>query len=78
MTIEDQLLKYFKENGGAEVAIDTHLVEEGIIDSMGVMDLIEFIEDMYELGLDMDDLIIENFVTVNDIRNLIMSKREAA
>lgn len=76
MKIEDDLINYLKNHAGEEVAFDTPLVEDGIIDSMGVMDLIAFIESTYHLDLDMDDLTIENFATINDIKSFIMCKRE--
>jgi acyl carrier protein len=77
MEIEQQLLKYFRENSGADVSVDTHLVEEGVIDSMGVMDLIAFMQSSYGLEMDMDDLTIENFSTIHTIKNFIVSKKGA-
>ena len=76
MNVEEQLVRYFKKHADADVAHDTPLVEHGVIDSMGVMELIAFIESTYDLQLDMDDLTIENFATINDIKNLIVMKRE--
>ena len=78
MSIEEQLVEYFKENGGEEVELETPLVEDGIIDSMGVIELISFIKTTYNIEIDMDDLTIDNFATVNDIMNFILLKREAA
>ena len=76
MNIEEQLVAYFKENAdvGMEVSYDTLLVEDGVIDSMGVMDLIAFIEETYGLSMEMDDLEIENFATINHIKTFIVSK----
>ena len=76
MSIEEQIVNYLKNHAGEEVEFDTPLVEDGIIDSMGVMDLIAFIESTYKLDLDMDDLTIENFATITDIKNFILCKRE--
>jgi len=75
MTIEEQLLAYFANHANAEVSPDTHLVEESVIDSMGVMELIAFIENTYHIEVDMDDLTIENFATVINIRDFIMRSR---
>ena len=76
MNIEEQLVQYFKENGDAEVSFDTHLVEEHVIDSMGVIELIAFIQSTFDVELEMDDLTIDNFATINDITKFIVSKRE--
>jgi len=75
MNVEDELIRYIIETTGTTVLPDTPLVEEGIIDSMGVMDLLAFIETTYGINPDMDDLTIENFETVNAIKNFIVSKR---
>ena len=76
MNIEEQLVIYFKENAdvGMEVSYDTLLVDDGVIDSMGVMDLIAFIEKAFDLNMEMDDLEIENFATINHIKTFIVSK----
>jgi acyl carrier protein len=76
MDVEEQLVKYFKEHGDVDVAHDTPLVEHCVIDSMGVMELIAFIVETFNLQLDMDDLTIDNFATIDDIKNLIVRKRE--
>ncbi len=75
MSIEEQLAGYFRERIDAEVAVDTQLIENGLIDSMGIQELIAFIESAYNLEFEMDDLTVENFGTINDIRNLILLKR---
>lgn len=75
MSIEEELLRYFANHANAEVSPDTHLVEESVIDSMGVMALIAFLENTYDLQVDMDDLTIENFATVNNIRDFIVRSR---
>jgi len=74
MNIEQELISYFRDITDEEVLCDTPLVEDGIIDSMGVLELLAFIDKQYDLNLDMEDLTIENFATINNIRNLIMSK----
>jgi len=76
MNIEQQLVYYLQESTDVELTADTPLLESGVIDSMGVMALIAFIENEYGLVLDMDDLTIENFATVKDIKNLINGKKK--
>lgn len=75
MNIEQELLDYFKTKAGAEVTTETLLAEEGVIDSMGVMELLVFIENTFEITPDMDDLTIENFASVSTIKNFILSKQ---
>ena len=75
MTIEQGLIDYFRESGEFEVHLDTKLMEEGIIDSMGVMQLVSFIEKTYSIEVDMDDLTMDNFATIARIMNLISTKK---
>ena len=74
MDIKEKLVLYFKEHTGIDVSADTHLIEESVIDSMGIMELIAFIEQAFSIELDMDDLTIDNFSTIIHISNLINEK----
>ena len=74
--IEKKLIDYFKQNTDTTVDSETLLIEEGVIDSMGVMELIAFIEANYNVKLIEDDLTIENFKTIGSIKKLILSKNE--
>ena len=47
------------------------LLEEGIIDSLGLQQIITFIEQQFEVTIDDDDLLPENFESVNAIAELI-------
>ena len=50
------------------------LLEEGIIDSVAVMKLLTFIEETYSIKIGDEELIPENFETLNTIENLITKK----
>ena len=47
------------------------LLEEGIIDSLGLQQIITFIEQQFKITIDDDDLMPENFESVNAIAELI-------
>jgi acyl carrier protein len=50
------------------------LVESDIMDSLGIMKLILFLEDKYAVKISDDDLTLENFSCVNSIYLLLESK----
>ena len=50
------------------------LIESGIIDSLGIMKLIGFIEDSLSVQIDDMELIPENFSSVDAISSLVESK----
>ena len=56
---------------GVEFDEDTDLFESGAIDSMGVMELVAFLEEKYDLNLDARQMTADNFRTVNSILHLI-------
>jgi len=76
MNVEEQLIGYLNERSEEQVTRDTLLVEERVIDSMGVMDLIEFAVETFDVELDVEDLTIENFESVKEFAALILRKRE--
>jgi acyl carrier protein len=75
MNIEQELITYFRDNIGVEVTPETLLLEGGVIDSMGATDLVAFVVQTFQVELDMDDLTLENFGTIADIKNLITCKK---
>ena len=72
--IEQKLREYIKDTTNTDVDSDTLLVEQGIIDSMGVMDLIAFIQSNFQIEFTDDDLTAENFQNIHSIAGLIESK----
>ena len=75
--IGSRLIDYFKEKVDTVVDTDTLLLEEKVIDSMGVIELVAFLEATYEVEFTDDDLTVDNFKTIGSISNLIMGKTEA-
>jgi acyl carrier protein len=74
-TIEKQLIDYFKINTDNVVDSKTPLLEEKIIDSMGVIELVAFIEATYGVELTDDDLTVDNFKDIDTIVKLISEKK---
>ena len=50
------------------------LLERGIIDSTGVLELVAFIEEKYGITVEDDELIPENLDTIRDIAEFIRQK----
>jgi acyl carrier protein len=73
--IEKRLIDYFKEIADMTVDSKTLLLEEKIIDSMGVIELVAFIEATYGVELMDDDLTVENFKDIDTIVKLISEKK---
>jgi acyl carrier protein len=50
---------------------DTSFLEEGIIDSTGVLELIEYLEEEFDIQIDDEDLIPENLDSLNNLEQFI-------
>ena len=72
--IEQKLREYIRETSSTDVDSETPLVKQGIIDSMGVMDLIAFIQTSFQIEFTDDDLTADNFQNIHTIVSLIESK----
>ena len=50
------------------------MLERGMIDSVGVLNLVAFLEDRYEIKIEDDDLMPENFDSLAAINNYVRKK----
>ncbi len=69
--IENEIRSHLEKNG-KDFKSDTNLFEADIIDSMGVMELIIFIEDDIGIIMDQSDLTLENFDTFENIVKTVL------
>ena len=60
--------------GEGTVADDDPLFDSGIIDSLGFIKLLSFIEEKFNVAMDMSEVGMENFNTLNSILETIKSK----
>ena len=56
----------------------TPLLESGIIDSLGILDLVAFLERSFQITLQDDELTPENFANISSIVNLVEQKRNGS
>jgi acyl carrier protein len=48
-----------------------------VIDSLGVMEVVDFVETTYEVSIDEDDLLADNFKSLEAMSALVDRKRDA-
>jgi acyl carrier protein len=53
----------------------SNLMAEGVIDSLDVMNIIAALEDNFAIEFDVDDISAENFVSVENIWNLLQKRK---
>lgn len=59
---------------GIEVSENDDLLEEGILDSMGMIKLVRFIETKFQIQVPFEDMTLENFKTVKKICDYVSIK----
>jgi acyl carrier protein len=62
----------FGKNDGLED--DTSFLEEGIIDSTGVLELVSFLEEEYGIAVEDEELIPENLDAINNVVEYLKRK----
>lgn len=65
------LISSIIEDNSINLENDTELLQSEILDSLGIAQLVAGIETEFDIELDGDDILPENFSTVNSISNLI-------
>ena len=56
------------------VAPDEDLLSQGIIDSMGILKLMDFMEKEFKINISDEDMEPENFKNLNSLKSFIESK----
>ena len=74
------LIGYIQErllNGSKEVTVspEADLLSSGLVDSIGMMQLIGFIENEFDFKVPPEDMIIENFLTIDAISSYIERRK---
>lgn len=70
---------FIRENfiaGRSDVTLDPDqsLIESGIMDSTGVLELVEFLESTYGIRVEDEELVPENLETINNILKFLQTK----
>jgi acyl carrier protein len=52
------------------------LVEQGVLDSMSILKLATFLEEEFGIAVEDQDLVPENFETLDAIRDFVVRRRE--
>ena len=59
---------------GETIQDDDSLIASGVIDSMGIINLLGFVEEKFSIEISSDELLPENFETLSTITDLVNRK----
>lgn len=72
------LLRYINEEllfGDGEASVEEDLLESGLLDSINIFGLVQFVRDTFELEVPPPDIVIENFGSVAQIAEYVASRK---
>lgn len=77
--MEEQIRNYITDNlmfGEVTLQLDddASLLELGIVDSVGVMELVLFVEEAFSLQIADDEIVLENFDSITQLSKFVQSK----
>ncbi len=81
--VKDELLNFIMENfiagrnserNSVELSPDDSFIDNGIIDSTGILELVMFIEEKYSIQVEDDELIPENLDSINNLISFLKIK----
>ncbi len=78
MQIEDKLREfilknmYYAEDGS--IGDDDSFLETGVIDSMGVMELVAFVQSEFAIEVAQNEIVVENFDSIRKLARFVQRK----
>jgi acyl carrier protein len=80
MTLAASLVRYIADNvvrdrAGSRIDETTLLIDSGLIDSMGLLQIVTFIEERAGVRIPDDAVIPDNFQTVRDMQRMVEELR---
>lgn len=80
MTTQEILTRYVADellasSNGLALTADDNLLTSGLIDSLGIMRLITYIEEQFGVEVLPEDVTIDNFRTINVIAGYLQSRQ---
>lgn len=78
--MQEKIIKYIEEELSSEdlddgIEVTEDLLGSGILDSLGMMKLLSFIEEEFNCKVLPEEMVIENFMTVSHIMNYLKGKQ---
>lgn len=70
------ITQFFPLAAGRKLSSQDALLENGVIDSLGVLDLVSFIEQTFAVMIMDEELVPENFQTIERLAAFVQSKHK--
>jgi acyl carrier protein len=79
MDILSQIRQFIRENllfssEGEDLADTTSFLETGVVDSTGILEIVQFIEETFSISVDDEELIPENLDSMKNLSEFVTRK----
>src|SRR5436190_18358057 len=81
MTLEDKIREFILKNlyfvEDQTLSDEVSFLSEGVIDSMGAMELVAFVEAEFTIKVEMSEVVVKNFDSIRQLANFVRRKLAA-
>lgn len=63
-----------KDGSATDLENDENLIDSGVVDSLGIMKLVAFLEKSFKVAVSDDEILLDNFETIDAISGFLSSK----
>lgn len=82
MSLQEEIRSFIVDNflfgDAGNLNNDSSFIREGIVDSTGILQLVEFIQEQYRVVVEDEDLIPENLDSVSKVATFVENKMKIA
>ena len=64
--------------GRSEIADDEDLIDTGVVNSLGIFQLVAFLEERFQISVGDEEITPENFATIDGIERLVAGRKANA
>ena len=79
MSVEKKIREFLSESfqtSDSQLSVTTNLVESGIVDSSGILELIDFLEQEFAIVISDEDITADCFDTIETIEHYVKEKQQ--
>lgn len=76
ISIREFILTQFPLAQQREIADDDSLLVGGIVDSLGILEIVTFLEEKFEITVSTEEMLAENFDSIANLTGLVLHKMQ--
>ncbi len=74
--VRNFIIENFLFDDDGSLQDETSFLDNGIIDSTGILELVEFLDEEFSITIDDDELVPENLDSINCVAKFVAGKKE--